>query len=88
MTNQHPEFDAAPPTNVARGFALYVGVDEATAKAAGTTLADLVNALRAKGQVVAYHDRGDVPSDQSQGWFPFGMTCAKRKLAEAKGEAA
>ena len=35
-----------------------------------------------------YHDRGDVPSDQSQGWFPFGMTCAKRKLAEAKGEAA
>jgi DNA-binding response OmpR family regulator len=33
---------------VARGFALYVGVDEATAKAAGTTLAELVNALRAK----------------------------------------
>ena len=48
MTNQHPEFDAAPPGNVARGFALYVGVDEATAKAAGTTLAELVNALRAK----------------------------------------
>ena len=48
MTNQHPEFDAAPPSNVARGFALYVGVDEATAKAAGTTLAELVNALRAK----------------------------------------
>ena len=48
MTNQHPEFDAAPPTNVARGFALYVGVDEATAKAAGTSLAELVNALRAK----------------------------------------
>ena len=48
MTNQHPEFDAAPPTNVARGFALYVGVDEATAKAAGTSLAELVNALRTK----------------------------------------
>jgi len=58
MTNQHPEFDAAPPTNVARGFALYVGVDEATAKAAGTTLADLVNALRAKVTelVPAAHD--------------------------------
>ncbi|MEY4043425.1 MAG: hypothetical protein RL529_992 [Actinomycetota bacterium] len=48
MTNQHPEYHAAPPSNVARGFALYVGVDEATAKAAGTTLAELVNALRAK----------------------------------------
>lgn len=48
MTNQHPEYDAAPPTSVARGFALYVGVDEETAKAAGTTLADLVSALRAK----------------------------------------
>ena len=58
MTNQHPEFDAAPPTNVARGFALYVGVDEATAKAAGTSLADLVNALRAKvtEMVPAAHD--------------------------------
>lgn len=31
----------------ARGFALYIGVDEATAQAAGTTLADLVSALRA-----------------------------------------
>ena len=48
MTNQHPEFDAAPPTNVARGFALYAGVDEETAKAAGTSLAELVSALRAK----------------------------------------
>ena len=58
MTNQHPEFDAAPPSNVARGFALYVGVDEATAKAAGTSLADLVNALRAKvtEMVPAAHD--------------------------------
>jgi hypothetical protein len=32
-----------------------------------------------------YHDRGDVPSDQSQGWFPFGITCATKlnKLARA-----
>ena len=29
-----------------------------------------------------YHDRGDVPADQSQGCFPFGMTCARNKLAE------
>ncbi len=31
----------------ARGFALYVGVDEATAQAAGTSLAELVTKLRA-----------------------------------------
>ncbi|MEN9607285.1 MAG: hypothetical protein RL605_1113 [Actinomycetota bacterium] len=30
----------------ARGFALYVGIDEATAKAAGTSLAEIVSALR------------------------------------------
>lgn len=23
-----------------------------------------------------YHDDGDVPPEQSQGWFPFGVTCA------------
>jgi DNA-binding response OmpR family regulator len=58
MTNQHPEFNSVPPTNVARGFALYVGVDEATANAAGTSLADLVSALRAKVTelVPAAHD--------------------------------
>jgi len=48
MSNQHPEFHAEPADSVARGFALYVGVDEATAHAAGTTLAGLVAALRAK----------------------------------------
>src|ERR1044072_1501777 len=26
-----------------------------------------------------YHDRGGVPADRSQGWFPFGMTCARKK---------
>jgi len=29
-----------------------------------------------------YHDLGDVPTNDSQGWFPFGLKCAKRKLAE------
>jgi hypothetical protein len=28
-----------------------------------------------------YHDRGDVPADCSQGWFPFGMACARKVLA-------
>lgn len=30
-----------------------------------------------------YHDFRDVPGDRSQGWFPFGLTCAKKKIAEA-----
>jgi hypothetical protein len=24
-----------------------------------------------------YHDFGGVPTDKSQGWFPFGMSCAR-----------
>lgn len=34
-------------------------------------------------RVNAYHDFGGVPHTESQGWFPFGMTCAKRFLGEA-----
>jgi hypothetical protein len=29
-----------------------------------------------------YHDLGGVPTDKSQGWFPFGLKCAKRKINE------
>jgi len=31
-----------------------------------------------------YHDFCDVPEDRSQGWFPFGLTCARKKIAQAK----
>jgi hypothetical protein len=31
-----------------------------------------------------YHDFGDVPEECSQGWFPFGMTCARKLLREAE----
>ena len=54
MTNPKPagEKSADPAENApaleteARGFALYVGVDEATAAAAGVSLSELVTALR------------------------------------------
>jgi hypothetical protein len=26
----------------------------------------------------SYHDRCDVPEEYSQGWFAFGLACAKR----------
>ncbi len=37
-----------PNETEARGFAIYVGLDETTAKQAGTSLTEVVNALRAK----------------------------------------
>lgn len=30
-----------------------------------------------------YHDFRDVPEDKSQGWFPFGLTCAKKMVKKA-----
>lgn len=41
-----PTLTSVPAETEARGFALYVGIDEATAAAAGVSLADLVSALR------------------------------------------
>lgn len=32
-----------------------------------------------------FHDLPDVPADQSQGWFPFGLTCAE-KLVRTENE--
>lgn len=31
-----------------------------------------------------YHDRNDVPETKSQGWFPFGLDCARALLGGAK----
>jgi hypothetical protein len=31
-----------------------------------------------------YHDRGGVPEDKSQGWFPFGPGCAATILKGTK----
>jgi hypothetical protein len=46
-SNNTPEQNPTPNLETeARGFALYVGVDEATAAAAGVTLSELVIALR------------------------------------------
>jgi hypothetical protein len=29
-----------------------------------------------------YHNTGGVPEEDSQGWFPFGKTCAQKKLRQ------
>jgi DNA-binding winged helix-turn-helix (wHTH) protein len=45
-TSAAPTLTSVPTQTEARGFALYVGLDEATAQAAGVSLTDLVTALR------------------------------------------
>ena len=46
LLNQTSTPTTTPVQTEARGFALYVGIDEATAAAAGVNLAELVQALR------------------------------------------
>ncbi len=29
-----------------------------------------------------FHARQDIPPEQSQGWFPFGQTCARKIAAK------
>ena len=43
----------------------------------GRELKGRVRYLELDQRDYSYHDRGDVPEDRSQGWFPFGLTCAK-----------
>lgn len=31
-----------------------------------------------------FHDFGDVPENKSQGWFPFGLKCARKEIKKAK----
>lgn len=31
-----------------------------------------------------YHDFRNVPEDESQGWFPFGLKCAAKKVKLAR----
>lgn len=57
-----PTLTAVPTETEARGFALYVGIDEATAKAAGTNLAELVAALR---KTVAEYTGEDIANEQT-----------------------
>lgn len=38
-------------------------------------------------RIDGYHDYGTVPEAKSQGWFPFGQTCAARLLREARANA-
>lgn len=48
----------------------------------GRTLKGAVRMLELDQRSDTYHDNGGVPVDCSQGWFPFGIACAKRMVAE------
>lgn len=41
-----------------------------------------VRMLELDHRTMTYHDLGGVPPDKSQGWFPFGISCARRLVAE------
>jgi hypothetical protein len=64
-------------------------ISDASSHPPGTRCAHCDRPL--KGKVVmleldqrddSYHDRGDVPAEHSQGWFPFGFACARKVTAE------
>lgn len=46
------------------------------------TLSDTAVMLELDQRTYTYTDEENVPAEKSQGWFPFGMRCAKKKLAE------
>lgn len=39
-----------------------------------------VRMLELDQRTQTYHDFEDVPDDKSQGWFPFGLSCAKKAV--------
>ncbi len=50
----------------------------------GRGLVNMVAWLELDQRTQTYHDFGGVPDDRSQGWFPFGLTCAKGEMQKAK----
>lgn len=47
-----------------------------------------VRMLELDQRTQTYHDFQDVPEDRSQGWFPFGLTCARKAVAKEKARRA
>jgi hypothetical protein len=52
----------------------------------GRPLAKVVY-LELDQRIWEYHDAKNVPADKSQGWFPFGPSCAKIARAKAAAKA-
>lgn len=46
----------------------------------GRPLKGTVAMLELDQRTWTYHDLGGIPADKSQGWFPFGMSCARGEL--------
>lgn len=56
--------------------------DERFCRCCQKPLKNKVRFLELDQRTDTYHDNGDVPSDKSQGWFPFGLTCASKIMKE------
>lgn len=55
-----------------------LGVGNRTCACCGRELSAIAVMLEHDQRDDTYHDRGDVPADKSQGWFPFGLKCARK----------
>ncbi len=51
----------------------------------GKTLKGCIAWLELDQRSNTYHDSGCVPKELSQGWFPFGITCARKLLKTSYG---
>lgn len=60
------------------GPASELGAGNDTCTCCGRKLRGKVAWLELDQRDESYHDRGDVPAEKSQGWFPFGITCATK----------
>lgn len=65
------------------GTAAELSAGERYCTCCGKKLVGRIRWLELDQRTQSYHDRGNVPVDQSQGWFPFGLTCAKNEVGHA-----
>ena len=65
-------------------IALASELDEASrhCTCCGKRLCGKVRYLELDQRTNTYHDHGGIPEGRSQGWFPFGLACARRMLRE------
>lgn len=62
------------------GHATEMGRHDRLCTECGRQLSGCVAWLELDHRTNTYHDDMDVPPESSQGWFPFGMTCARRHV--------
>jgi hypothetical protein len=76
--------ERGPWYDTGRALAARWGQSQATCTCCGRSLSSENRAVRwleLDQRTDTYHDLGGVPADKSQGWFPFGLACAKKEIS-------